>query len=429
MCVLTHHFANMPSESRRKFLDHGAITNPELADEQHEFCAKLIDNVLEWEVAEPFDKPVLEKWEASAVPGYAEQILRPMDFSTIRSTLRKRAGYRNKRTNLFDYRLFLKDVHLIFDNCFAYNSEGSDLNEIADQCENDIHKKMKSMPMPLEKKNETRIKRHASSPHDKEYYKGEEDEEKDDDDDDDDNDGERVRKSRKTLDEDYDEIEAKRNFDMEDRIPRKSKKDKDRKKEKTAVAVRAKVEDEIVEQDEPRTQVRKANGVAAKLSRSSSKERGESSEYTTVKRYYEKMKVERRILREDLENLEAKRMKLVEDMSDEKLMEFRDKIEKSNLSRHEEVVKVLHEAVGKAVEDGDERDPETVTIQLEEVSPRLLMEVHYLFHPDPERDEHRKKLTVLTQKIASSKARFKSLKRTHSGSSGLGDSKKAKHRR
>ena len=66
---------------------------------------------------------------------------------------------------------------------------------------------------------------------------------------------------------------------------------------------------------------------------------------------------------------------------------------------------------------------ETVTIQVKKISPRLLMELHYLFHPDLERYKHRKKLTVLTRKIAYLKSQFKPLKCTHSGSSGLGDSK------
>lgn len=74
-------------------------------------------------------------------------------------------------------------------------------------------------------------------------------------------------------------------------------------------------------------------------------------------------------------------------------------------------------------------DPEAVAIELDETSPRLLMQFHHLFHPEPERYEHREKLTVLNQKIASSTARFKWLKRNHSCLPVLVDSYTAKHRR
>lgn len=406
----------MVGKTRRKFLEHGAVTDPDLADEQHGFCVQLIDTVLEWDSSEPFDKPVLEKWPTSDIPGYFDAVKKPMDFRTIKETLQKRGGYRNKRTNLFDFRFFMKDVYLIVDNCLAYNREGEPIADMAEQLEKDIHKEMKSMSMSTEKKGSLRAKRNTPSSHDE--------------------------REKEVEEERYSEIEAEEDVEMEDvvPIPRKEKKEKVRKKEKVKVE-NVKVEEQeepVIPNGESENEgLSKATGKepvdsggkARHVSTKESKNEVDMDDYAVAKREYEELKMRKRKLREVIEGVDAKRMERVEQMSDEELMKLRDTIENSSFGQNEEVVKILHTAVEEAIEKGSEKDPETITVQLEQVEPRPLMLVHYMFYPDLKREELMKKLDVISGRIAEAKAQVKSLKRPSSSSVGQGDTKKVKYRK
>ncbi len=70
-----------------------------------------------------FSEPVSEK----EAPGYKEVISRPMDFGTMRKKVRQgKYGTGKKAIDAF-----YEDFLLVFDNCFLYNSEESEVTEEA----------------------------------------------------------------------------------------------------------------------------------------------------------------------------------------------------------------------------------------------------------------------------------------------------------
>ncbi len=373
--------------------------------------------MLGWDIAEPFDMPVLEKWTLDQLPGYFDEIKKPMDFRTIKETLQTRAGYRNKRTNLFDFRLYLEDVYCVIDNCITYNREGTELAETAKKIEKGIHKEMKDMPLPTEKKNGSGSKRDPSSSHDEH----EEDIEDDGEEDGDAGSEEELRDGETKAEPKEEKVSA---------VPRRTKKEREKKGQKVK-AERLKVADdedmdgkEGAENDSDDTGDKKLQA-----SKKESKLDGEADDLSAAKREYEELRQRRKKLRAEVDEIDAKRTEKMENMTDSELTELRDMIENSRYSENERVVKILHQAVADAIEKGEEKDPETITVQLDQIDPRLLMLVHYVYYPDPKREESVKQMRKLADRMTKAKKQVKNLKRPLSSSAGEGDSKRAKNRR
>jgi hypothetical protein len=84
----------------------------------HKRLKKFLKIIYENPLSEPFHYPV----DVRAAPGYLDVVERPMDLSYLTKHLAEYAT-----GNKADIERFLDDVLLIFDNCMAYNADGSDL--------------------------------------------------------------------------------------------------------------------------------------------------------------------------------------------------------------------------------------------------------------------------------------------------------------
>jgi hypothetical protein len=77
-------------------------------------CWKILKEIEKDPRAAPFQSPV----NIRDCPGYNVVVQRPMDLTTVRWSL---ASYESDST------IFLNDMRLVFDNCLAYNQNGSEL--------------------------------------------------------------------------------------------------------------------------------------------------------------------------------------------------------------------------------------------------------------------------------------------------------------
>ncbi|KAL4183994.1 hypothetical protein AMTRI_Chr11g157800 [Amborella trichopoda] len=75
----------------------------------------VLKKVMKMEAAEPFNIPV--NAEALGIPDYFDVIKTPMDFGTICDSLEQGTKYMNSQD-------VFKDVQIIWDNCYRYNSKG-----------------------------------------------------------------------------------------------------------------------------------------------------------------------------------------------------------------------------------------------------------------------------------------------------------------
>ena len=66
------------------------------------------------------------------IPDYPTIIKNPMDFGTIKSNLSS-----NKYQKMDE---FIRDIHLVFDNCFLYNGENSYVSGLCKQVKEEFKK-------------------------------------------------------------------------------------------------------------------------------------------------------------------------------------------------------------------------------------------------------------------------------------------------
>lgn len=93
------------------------------ADQNTKKCTNVLKAIQRNPRAGPFLMPV--DWKALKLPQYPKMIKNPMDLGTIENKLTN-GSYRTARD-------FVDDVRLIWSNACTFNTEGSDVFELATQ--------------------------------------------------------------------------------------------------------------------------------------------------------------------------------------------------------------------------------------------------------------------------------------------------------
>ena len=367
---------------KRKHYKRAAASEPKVAEEQHAHCKEFIMKILEDEACVAFNSPVLEMWTHDEIPGYFDIVKKPMDFRTIRETLDDKKGYKNDKTGLFDFRLYMDDVYLIFDNCFAYNETGTDLYNLAEELRGEFNDHMKEImkkkdPIPSSSSTPPpRIQSSSSS-----SYKKDAVSESDDDD---------ARKGANSSEDEFapnDDDDKDKDSDDSDGEEGGTEpgggggRDTDMKDEDVVEELR----DARRKLDELRRRKNKSLTVIAKIDE-------ERSGYK----------------------------------SEQERVELRDMIENANWAVVDKVVRILQKYVNKELANATEKDPEFVTLEMNNIEPELLRQVEDVVRPDPRRDEEMAKVNDLEQEIDKARGTLNSLKRA---ASRAGDRKKSKRRR
>ncbi len=335
---------------KRKHYKRGPAGDPATAAQQHAHCEAFIRKTLTDESCTSFNSPVLEMWTHDEIPGYFDIVKKPMDFRTIRENLDKKSVYKNEKTGLFDFRLFMDDVYLIFDNCFAYNENGTDLYILAEELQAEFNEHMKEVMRKRESsalpppppRNVQSTKKEAASDSDDDARKASSEDEFAPGDDDDDS---------------YAEEGTTENGETE--MQNGSAKEEMRE-------ARRKL-------DELRRRKTKSLNIIEKIDE-------ERSGYK----------------------------------SEKERVELRDMIERANWVVVDKVVRILQKYVQKELENTTEQDPEFVTLEMNNIEPELLRQVEDVVRPDPKRDEELAKVNVLEQEIDKARSTLNSLKRAAS---------------
>jgi len=117
-----------------------------LVAEQRLFFLKVVQEMLNDPRCHSFSRPVSELWDESDLPGYSDKVSTPMDLGTIKERLDKNE-YVHGDNNLFDFRLVVENVHLVFENCIAYNSPGSQVAKLSKKLKKEFDKTVCEMPL------------------------------------------------------------------------------------------------------------------------------------------------------------------------------------------------------------------------------------------------------------------------------------------
>lgn len=142
-------------ERRKRYLQQKAFSDamkrnpssdPDLTERQRTFCIKIIKGMLEDDQCYSFSKPVTELWDMSELPDYFEKVPRPMDLGTIMENL-ERNGFKSEGAGCFDFRKFIKDVHLVFQNCLAYNEKTTDLAKLSRRLMAQFDRQVREIPI------------------------------------------------------------------------------------------------------------------------------------------------------------------------------------------------------------------------------------------------------------------------------------------
>ena len=84
-------------------------------------CKNLLQKLKKHKMAWPFNTPV--DYVKLQIPDYPTVITQPMDLGTI--------GNKFKNNEYKDYKQFVSDVNLVWNNCITYNGENSDVSFMA----------------------------------------------------------------------------------------------------------------------------------------------------------------------------------------------------------------------------------------------------------------------------------------------------------
>jgi len=107
------------------------------ADKNTKKCLGVLKALLRNPRAGPFVMPV--DWKALQLPQYPKMIKHPMDLGTVETKLA--AGSYKTARNWAD------DVRLVWSNACTFNTEGSDVFELATQLSNDFEGRLDGLPM------------------------------------------------------------------------------------------------------------------------------------------------------------------------------------------------------------------------------------------------------------------------------------------
>jgi len=107
------------------------------ADQNNKKCTNVLKALQRNPRAGPFLVPV--DWKALKLPQYPKMIKNPMDLGTIENKLTN-SSYRTVRD-------FVDDVRLIWSNACTFNTEGSDVFELATQLSNDFEGRLDGLSM------------------------------------------------------------------------------------------------------------------------------------------------------------------------------------------------------------------------------------------------------------------------------------------
>ncbi|KAK2964771.1 hypothetical protein BLNAU_71 [Blattamonas nauphoetae] len=122
--------------------------------EKLKYLKRTLKKISQATIAAPFRYPV--DTSANGYPDYLDIINKPMDFNTIISRIPEFEAWRKADTTavvkpdylpIYDqlYRdsyALLRDIHLIWDNCYVYNGKDSQIGKDAQKLQNDLKKQM-----------------------------------------------------------------------------------------------------------------------------------------------------------------------------------------------------------------------------------------------------------------------------------------------
>eukprot|EP00171_Calliarthron_tuberculosum_P011739 IDg11739t1 len=325
-------------------LKRGPVTDPDVASRQHKFSVRVIKDMLDDEACLSFSKPVTELWDIDELPGYFNKVKKPMDLGTILENL-ERDEFINEDTKLFDFTMFIKDVHLVFNNCLAYNSTGTDLAKLGKRLMGSFDRQIREIPLQRQLGDENKQPDPATPPvaaddtgkadavgsdseDDKKPYSGEYE-------------GSARRVDRKVAD-----------------LSDKSGSEDEGSAENDSPSRRMKADrtDDDEEEDSVEQLARKVSALKKLKARSEG-------------------------------NLAEIEMELNVPMSAKERMILRDEVEQAPWEKVDKVVNILQKYVNKAVSElGKGADPEYVTLELNDVEPHLLRDVEAVVKPDPRRE-------------------------------------------
>lgn len=97
--------------------------NAPIYDNWDKAAKRMLQNLMKMQQAYIFLEPV-DPVKLN-IPDYFTIVKNPMDFGTIKNNINS-----NKYSKLDE---FIKDIHLVFDNCFLYNGENSYVSGLCKQ--------------------------------------------------------------------------------------------------------------------------------------------------------------------------------------------------------------------------------------------------------------------------------------------------------
>lgn len=310
-----------------------------------------------------------------------------MDLGTILENL-EREEFINEDTKLFDFTMFISDVHLVFNNCLAYNSPGTDLAKLGKRLMGQFDRQIREIPLQRNPADDNKHSDPSTPPVSND-------------------DGAKAGAAKSESDEEKKQFSG----DEEGSARRGEKKDIDMSDKS------ASEEEESDGDDSPDGK--------AKSDRADEEEDDEEEE--KVDRLVRKMSTLKKLKARSEGALAEIEMERNVPMSAEERMGLRDEVEQAPWEKVDKVVNILQKYVDKAVAElGKEEDPEYVTLELNDVEPHLLRKVEAVVKPDPRREMEQKKIEKINSDIESTQSKIKSLKRSGAG---LSSSRRKQKRR
>lgn len=134
-------------------MKRGPVDDPSLAERQRKFCSRVVKEMLEDDQCYSFSKPVTELWDISELPGYFDKVKKPMDLGTCLENLQNEQ-FKSEKTSIFDFRLLVENVHLVFKNCMEYNDSSTDLAKLARRLMTQFDKRVRDIPLSISPKSD-----------------------------------------------------------------------------------------------------------------------------------------------------------------------------------------------------------------------------------------------------------------------------------